>query len=78
LLASDIGSWIPSVADYRTWRVIDVRSAVSTVEFIRDAKQKAEVIKLTRSLPVDPTKPLIGRSVCYITFLVTLSLISGL
>ncbi|KDQ11959.1 hypothetical protein BOTBODRAFT_427142 [Botryobasidium botryosum FD-172 SS1] len=63
LLSSAIGSWIPSVADYRTWRIIDVRSAVSVTEFIRDADLKTQVEKLTAADPQAQARPLRGRCI---------------
>ncbi|KAH8826223.1 hypothetical protein DL96DRAFT_1276882 [Flagelloscypha sp. PMI_526] len=57
LLSNGLASWIPSLADYRNWRIIEVIDAVPVTEFIRDATMKAEVEKLI----MPRGKPLRGR-----------------
>lgn len=62
MYSSAIGRWISSNVDYRTWRVIDVRQAVSVVEFV-DPKWRDEVLKIAAANPSElgTTTPLIGR-----------------
>lgn len=61
MLSTALAKWIPSIADYRTWRVIEVGAAVPITEFIRDPSQKEEVARLANADPDAYTKPLRGR-----------------
>lgn len=57
LLSNAIPQWIPSIADYRNWRVIDVRSAVPITDFV-DEEHRDDVKRLMKA---KPSKPLKGR-----------------
>lgn len=67
MLASNPKEWIMSVADYRTWRVIDVVSAVPITEFIADKEYKAKVQELAKkfSSELPSSKPLRGMLVIF-------------
>jgi len=51
-----MNKWISSIADYRTWRVIDVGSSIATTDFI-DKKYRAEAVKLSAIDLVTSAKP---------------------
>lgn len=64
MLTSVIPRWIISLANYRSWRVIEISRAVSVTKFIKDEKVRTEVEDLTAASKGGPnTKPLIGRCV---------------
>lgn len=62
MYSSAISKWISSVANYKTWRIIEVSSSVPTTEFI-DPKYREEAMRLSGVDLVASSKPLRGRSV---------------
>lgn len=59
LLSTALAQWIPSVADYRTWRTIEVSDAVPTTEFV-PKEYRAEVVRIS-GIESHQVKPLRGR-----------------
>lgn len=56
--------WITSLANYRSWRVIDISRAASVTKFIENEDTRKAVEEITAASKGGPTtKPLIGRCV---------------